>query len=40
MKFRIEYDKQPPAFLKRLDKHVAERILDKLDNVLSATPIP
>ena len=40
MKFSIEYDKQPKIFLKKLDKHLAERILDRVDECLKNEPAP
>ncbi len=40
MKFSIEYDKQPKRFLKKLDKHLAKRILDKVDESLKNEPVP
>lgn len=40
MTFYIEYDKQPKKFLKRSDKHVAIRILDKVEELLAESPVP
>ncbi len=40
MKFSIEYDRQPKIFLKKLDKHLAKRILDKVDECLKNEPVP
>ncbi|MEK6953265.1 MAG: type II toxin-antitoxin system RelE/ParE family toxin [Nanoarchaeota archaeon] len=40
MTFSIDYDKQPRKFLKKLDKHIAKRIIDKIDQVLKESPVP
>ena len=40
MSFIILYDKQPEKFLKKLDKHISERILDKVDELLTENPVP
>lgn len=40
MKFLIEYDKQPQRFLKKLDKHISKRIMDRVDNILTNNPVP
>jgi len=40
MSFSIEYDVQPLKFLKNLDKHIADRILTKMDILLTDNPIP
>lgn len=40
MNFSVYYDNQPEKFLKKLDKHEAERIIDKIEDVLSKNPIP
>lgn len=40
MTFLIEYDKQPQKFLKKSDKHIAKRIMDKIDEVLPNNPVP
>lgn len=40
MTFSIDYDKQPIKFLKKSDKHIAKRILDKIDQVLKENPVP
>lgn len=40
MTFLIEYDKQPQKFLKKSDKHIARRIMDKIDEVLPNNPVP
>lgn len=34
MTFLIEYDKQPQNFLKKLDKYIPIRIMDKIDELL------
>ncbi len=39
MMFAIDYDKQPLKFLKNQDKHIIQRIMDKIDE-LSNNPIP
>jgi mRNA interferase RelE/StbE len=40
MTFEITYDKQPVKFLKKLDKNIAKRILDKIDDVFINGPVP
>ena len=40
MTFSIEYDKQPQKFLKKSDKYIAKRIMDKIDEVLPNNPVP
>lgn len=41
MSFEIFYDAQPLDFLKKLDKHFAKRIADKLDSLLLPdNPVP
>ncbi len=40
MSFEVSYDKQPKKFLKKLDKHIAERIIDKADEVFEKTAVP
>ncbi len=40
MTFSIGYDKQPRKFLKKSDKHIAKRIMDKIDQVLKENPVP
>jgi mRNA-degrading endonuclease RelE of RelBE toxin-antitoxin system len=40
MIFELNYDKQPIKFLKKLDKNIAKRILDKLDQVLTKEAVP
>ena len=41
MSFEIFYDAQPLDVLKKLDKHLAKRIVDKLDSILLPdNPVP
>ncbi len=40
MAFFVEYDNQPEKFLKRQDKHIAKRIIDKIEEVLPENPVP
>ena len=40
MIFEITYDKQPIKFLKKLDKNIVKRILDKVDVVFANEPVP
>ena len=40
MSFLIGYDKQPQRFLKKLDKHMVKRIMDKVDMLLVSNPVP
>jgi len=40
MTFAISYDKQPLRFLKLQDKHIVQRILDKIDELLLDNPVP
>ena len=40
MSFIIEYDKQPQEFLKKAEKQIAKRILDKIDEQLIKNPVP
>ncbi len=40
MTFVIEYDKQPEKFLKKLDKHLSKRIIDKTEELLINNPVP
>ena len=40
MNFGIEYDNQPEKFLQKLDKHIALRILSKIEDALSVNPVP
>jgi len=40
MNFLIEYDKQAENFLKKSDRHITKRIMDKIDALLINHPIP
>ncbi len=40
MSFSINYDKQPLKFFKQQDKHIAKRIMDKIDGALPDNPVP
>ncbi len=40
MKFGIQYDIQPQKFLKKADKHIAQRIVDKTETLLQDQPVP
>lgn len=40
MSFEIFYDKQPEKFLEKLDKHITERIIDKIESILADNPVP
>ena len=40
MTFEIKYDNQPRKFLKKLDKHLIKRIMDKIDDLLMNNPVP
>ena len=40
MIFTIDYDRQPQNFLKKSDKHIAKRIIDKIDELLTNEPVP
>jgi len=40
MTFEITYDKQPIKFLKKLDKNIVKRVLDKIDIVFANEPVP
>jgi len=40
MNFTLEYDPHVLKFLSKLDKHIARRIIDKIEEVLPETPIP
>ena len=40
MSFNINYDGQPEKFLRKLDKHIALRIADKIEDALSANLVP
>ena len=40
MSYNISYDKQPEKFLEKLDKHIASRVIDKIEETLSNNPVP
>ena len=40
MTLLIEYDKQPLNFLKKSDKHIATRLIDKIEETLVNNPVP
>ncbi len=40
MSFSVEYDKQPKDFLKKAEKHISQRIMDKVDELLIENPVP
>jgi len=40
MTFEVIYDKQPRNFLKKAEKHISKRIMDKIDEVLPNNPVP
>ena len=40
MNCNISYDKQPEKFLEKLDKHIASRVIDKIEETLSNNPVP
>lgn len=40
MTFEISYDKQPVKFLKKLNKSIVKRVLDKIDAVFTNEPVP
>ena len=40
MTFFIDYDKQPRRFLKNTEKHIAQRIIDKIEQTLKDNPVP
>lgn len=40
MTFSIEYSRQPQKFLKKSDKHIAKRLMDKIDEILPNNPVP
>jgi mRNA interferase RelE/StbE len=40
MSFQIEYDRQPTKYLKKCEKPIAKRIMDKMQSVLLNNPIP
>lgn len=40
MSFSIDYDKNALNFLKKQDKHIVKRIMDKIDELLINNPVP
>ncbi len=40
MTYAIEYDKQPQKFLEKIPKHIAGRIIDKVEESLHSNPVP
>ena len=40
MTFLIEYDKQPVSFLKKSDKHICKRLMDKIEATLTENQVP
>ncbi len=40
MNFEIFYDKQPEKFLEKLDKHIATRLINKIEFALADKPVP
>lgn len=40
MTFFIYYDNQPLNFLKKSDKHLSNRIIDKIEELLPNNPVP
>ena len=40
MSFIIEYDPPVLKFLKKLDTHIAKRIIDKIESTLPTDPVP
>lgn len=40
MIFSIEYDKQPLRFLKKAEKHIAIRIVNKIEELLKSNLVP
>ena len=40
MSFEVVYDKQPIKFLKKQDKNIAKRIMDKIDQLLIESLVP
>ncbi len=40
MTFFIEYDKQPQKFLRKADKIIVQRIVDKIEELLSDDSVP
>lgn len=40
MSYEIFYDKQPEKFLEKSDKHIATRIIEKIESALSDNAVP
>ena len=40
MSFTFDYDHQPEKFLKKLDKHLALRIINKIEETLTSDSVP
>lgn len=40
MSYQIFYDGQPRKYLKKLEKDIALRIIDKIESILTINPIP
>ena len=40
MSFKIYYDKQPKKFLKKQERQIIKRIMDKIDALLINNPVP
>ena len=40
MSFEVVYDKQPIKFLKKQDKNIAKRIMDKIDQLFIESLVP
>ena len=40
MIFGIYYDKQPEKFLIKVDKHIAARLIGKIETALAENPVP
>ena len=40
MSFEISYDKQPDKFLSKVDKHIALRLMNKIETTLAENPVP
>jgi len=40
MGFNVNYSKQAKRYLHKLDTHVAQRIVDKIETTLTTTPVP
>ncbi len=40
MTFSFSYDRQPTKFLKKCNKQIAERLIEKLEGSLANNPVP